>query len=229
MALKLSLSNALREYDIPLALKETDILYNLDRGFRPNYVSVLNNISLIDEGKIVIDAKLEDAPDWGYAFLVERLKRMDATNYAPLKSSIDAYLLNIDKPVLKKKIISNYSKRLVKLGQSKTALAFWKEHVDFTANYTEQKFAVFNPAFQELDAPEPFNWNLLNNSDVTTEYNKPESLFARFKGSRTRVIAQQYIAWKPTPSVKLVLDFVHKYDKNNGKFHIDIALSLIHI
>ena len=107
--------------------------------------------------------------------------------------------------------------------RDRTALAFWKEHVDFTANYTEQKFAVFNPAFQELDAPEPFNWNLLNNSDVTTEYNKPESLFARFKGSRTRVIAQQYIAWKPTPSVKLVLDFVHKYDKNNGKFHIDIA------
>jgi len=227
-ALKLSLSQAMKTNDMSLALKETDILYRLERNFRDEYIKILSAISRTADGQSFINLKLEENPQWGGKFIFNEINLLSPEQLPLLKPTIDAYFLNLEDKSGTKNIVSGYARRLIDIGAYDLSLSFWKQYAEFDAEYPIQENAVFNPEFLDLVTAQPYNWKIYNTSAVSTEYNKPKGVFVRFNGKRPAVLLKQFMEWGPSKTMRLDIDFIHRYDNKRGQFYIELRCAGTH-
>jgi len=227
-ALKLSLSQAMKNNDMSLALKETDTLYRLERYFRDEYIKILSAISQTEEGQSLINLKLEENPQWGGKFIFNEINRLSGEQLPLLKPTIDAYFLNLEDKSSTKNIVSGYARRLIDIGAYDLSLSFWKQYAEFDAEYLRRENVVFNPEFLDLATAQPYNWKIYNTSAVSTEYNRPKGVFVRFSAKRPAVLLKQFMEWRPSKAVRLDIDFIHRYDNKKGQFYIELRCAGTH-
>jgi hypothetical protein len=56
---------------------------------------------------------------------------------------------------------------------------------------------VYDPQFQDLPGPLPFNWKLSDGSDGSSEFNKPRGLNASYLGGNVAILAEQTLLLSP--------------------------------
>jgi hypothetical protein len=56
---------------------------------------------------------------------------------------------------------------------------------------------VYDPQFQELPGPLPFNWKLSDGSDGSSEFSKPKGLNASYLGGNVAILAEQTLLLSP--------------------------------
>lgn len=205
--------------DIPSMIKEATLLYRLDEKNRPEYQDVFTAIYSNFNGRPFVIESLKNTPLWGYQLLLDLINDADANTIIQIESAIEAYISNSDNEIIKRNIISRYSKKLLTFRHYERSFNFWNNQTD---EKLIRELIIYNTEFRKLNSKEPFNWKLTSNKAVSTEFIATGGFFGLFRGSAPTTVARQYFPWQQAESVQLKLDASHVYKEGRGGFYIEI-------
>lgn len=205
-------------------------LYLLSPKNQEKYLAILSDVFDTVDGPSIINEYIKNNIEWSFSLINNKILLLKTEDIEDVNSSIHIFLKETSlSDWHRNHIIEKYAMRLIKIGAPNYALNFWLKNSDeLTSDYYSELLGVYNPNFFKLTDTPPFNWEMYNNKSVTTEYNKKGGFFTSFRGSTSAPIARQYMRWQNNESVQLKIESLHKYNKNKGKFSIEIRCAKSH-
>jgi len=178
--------------DYSTAFTESDVLLrqepDLESTLRPSMLSMLDDPAAV--GPLV--SRLVYRPDWRSGFLADLAGH--GTNIATVRSVFEA--LNASGAPLSQGEASSLINRMLADGAYQQALFQWRRFLP-KAIRDSSVGLLFDPRFQGLPGPPPFNWKLVDEggalSEIATTEDGGTALHLAYPAAEARLLADQLI------------------------------------
>ena len=180
-------------------------------------LQVIQSLSTLPDQRGLIEEKMAGAPSWGEDYFRFVIPNWDAEDIQNNRQSLFIFLGAQDDAFVHKTLIRFYFAQLKRLGLYEAALRDWSALPEVKASGAKTR-PLYNPNFDFLTAPEPFNWRTYDPSLALAEIETTGGLYASSNAPKRALIAQQLTTAPTGQALKAKMKGRWQYRQQQGYF-----------